>query len=195
VRPSRQVFDGSVRSSARPDVFYPAALARGGLCGLSLPPRSHIEATSGPKESALHLLEFAEMAVPILAAIFLEINALIIGVAIVCLILHEATAIWNVRYAYATREVTPTEQHVHSFLEMLPLMGLTIIAILHWGQFLALFGFGTERADFGIRLKQPPLPWLYVTVMLTLVLLFVVLPFLEEFARTLRHRGRSAPTK
>ena len=134
------------------------------------------------------------MAVPILAAIFLEINALIIGVAIVCLILHEATAIWNVRYAYATREVTPTEQHVHSFLEMLPLMGLTIIAILHWGQFLALFGFGTERADFGIRLKQPPLPWLYVTVML-LVLLFVVLPFLEEFARTLRHRGRSAPTK
>ena len=152
---------------------------------------SHIEATSGPKESALHLLEFAEMAVPILAAIFLEINALIIGVAIVCLILHEATAIWDVRYACATREVTPTEQHVHSFLEMLPLMGLTIIVILHWGQFLALFGLGTARADFGIRLKQPPLPWLYVTVMLTLVLLFVVLPFLEELARTLRHRKSS----
>jgi hypothetical protein len=149
---------------------------------------SHIEATSGPKESALHLLQFAEMAIPTLAAIFLEINALIILTGIICLALHEATAIWDVRYAYETREVTPTEQHIHSFLEMLPLMGLTIIVILHWGQFLALFGFGAERADFGIRLKEPPLHWLYVTVMLTLVLLFEVLPYLEELARTLKHR-------
>ena len=39
---------------------------------------SHIEATSGPKESALHLLQFAEMAIPTLAAICLDINALII---------------------------------------------------------------------------------------------------------------------
>ena len=70
-------------------------------------------------------------------------------------------------------------------------MGLTIIVILHWPQFLALFGLGSERADFGIRLKEPPLPWLYVTVMLTLVLLFEVLPYLEELARTLRHRRAS----
>jgi hypothetical protein len=156
---------------------------------------SHIETTSGPKESALHLLQFAEMAIPTLAAIFLDINALVILAGIVCLILHEATAIWDVRYAHETREVTPTEQHIHSLLEMLPLMGLTIIVILHWGQFLALFGFGTERVDFGIRLKEPPLPWLYVTTMLTLVMLFEVLPYLEELVRTLRYRNRSAPTE
>src|SRR5947209_6728647 len=36
---------------------------------------AHIETTSGWKESLLHLLQFAEMAVPTLAAIFLEINA------------------------------------------------------------------------------------------------------------------------
>jgi hypothetical protein len=154
---------------------------------------SEIEKTSGPKESALHLLQFAEMAIPTLAAIFLEINALIILIMIVCLILHEATAIWDVRYAYETRTVTPTEQHVHSFLEMLPLMGLLIIVTLHWQQFAALFGLGREVADFGTRLKQPPLPWLYVTVVLLLVLLFEVLPYLEELARTLRHDGRRRP--
>ena len=153
---------------------------------------SHIERTSGPKESFLHLLQFAEMALPTLAAIFLEINALIILVMIVALVLHEATAIWDVRYAYATRTVTPTEQHVHSFLEMLPLMGLLIIITLHPGQFLALFGFGNDAADFGLRLKQPPLPALYVTVMLSLVLLFEVLPYLEELWRTLRHRRSAA---
>src|SRR5882724_1705832 len=67
---------------------------------------SHIESTSGPKESMLHLLQFAEMAVPTLAAIFLEVNALIMLVMIICLVLHEATAIWDVRYAYERRTVT-----------------------------------------------------------------------------------------
>ena len=78
----------------------------------------------------------------------------------------EATAIWDVSYAYSRREVTPTEQHVHSFLEMLPLMGLLIIVTLHWQQFLSLFGLGQETADFTLRLRQPPLPWLYVSTIL-----------------------------
>src|ERR1043166_4118616 len=68
---------------------------------------SAIESTSGWKESLLHLLQLGEMAVPTLAAIFLEINALIILVMIVCLIAHEATAIWDVHYAYSRREVRP----------------------------------------------------------------------------------------
>jgi hypothetical protein len=150
-----------------------------------------IETTSGWKESLLHLLQFGEMGVPTLAAIFLEINALVIAVMIVCLIAHEATAIWDVSYAYRTREVTPTEQHVHSFLEMLPLMGLLIIVTLHWQQFLALFGLGSEAAKWTLQLKQPPLPWLYVTVILALVLLFEVLPYLEEFWRGLRRAKRA----
>src|SRR3954465_9350890 len=77
---------------------------------------SSIETTSGPKESLLHLLQFVEMAIPTLAAIFLEINALIILVMIVSLVLHQLTAMWDVRYAYHTREVIPIEQHVHSVL-------------------------------------------------------------------------------
>ena len=152
-----------------------------------------IETTSGWKESLLHLLQLGEMAVPTLAAIFLEINALIIATMIVCLIAHEATAIWDVRYAYGTREVTPAEQHVHSFLEMLPLMGLLIVVTLHWQQFLSLFGLSQEAADFTLRLKQPPLPWLYVSVILSLVALFEVLPYLEELFRSIKPR-RMKPT-
>ena len=97
---------------------------------------------------------------------------------------------WDVRYAYHRREVTPIEQHVHSVLEMLPLAALLIIVGLHWPQFLALFGIGAEPADFTLRLKQPPLPWLYVTVMLALVLLFEALPYAEELMRTLRARRK-----
>ena len=148
-----------------------------------------IETTSGWKKSLLHLLQLGEMAIPTLAAIFLEINALIIAIMIICLIAHEATAIWDVSYAYRRREVTPIEQHVHSFLEMLPLMGLLIIVTLHWQQFLSLFNLGPATADFNLRLKQPPLPWLYVSTILSLVVIFEILPYLEELVRGIRHRN------
>jgi ABC-type spermidine/putrescine transport system permease subunit I len=152
-----------------------------------------IEATSGWKESLLHLIQLGEMGVPTLAAIFFEINALVIAIMIVCLIAHELTAFCDVSYAYGMREITPIEQHVHSFLEMLPLMGLLIVVTLYWQQFLALFGLGLEAADFGLRLRQPPLPWLYVSLILFLVLLFEILPFLEELARGWTHRRRAKP--
>lgn len=34
------------------------------------------------------------------------------------------------------------------FLEMMPLMGFVLIAVLNWQQFIALFGFGQEPARF-----------------------------------------------
>ena len=148
-----------------------------------------IETTSGSKETLLHLLQLVEMAIPTLAAILLEINALVIATMIVCLLAHEATAIWDVSYAYRTREVTPTEQHVHAFLEMLPLMGLLIVITVHWQQFLSLFGVGQQAPEIALRLRQPPLPWMYVSVVLSLVVLFDVLPYLEELVRGIRAEG------
>jgi len=150
-----------------------------------------IATTSGPKESLLHLLQFGEMAIPVLAAMFLEINSLVLLVMLVCFLLHEATALWDVSYASAMREVFPLEQHVHSFLEMLPLMGLTLIAILNWGQFLALFGLGAEQARFEITFRSGEPSWLYVTVMLSLVLVFEVLPYFEELLRGIRAQRRA----
>ena len=147
---------------------------------------AHIEQTSGWKESALHLLQFAEMAIAVLAALFLEITSSVIVVMIVCLILHEATAIWDVRYADATREVSPTEQHIHSFLEMLPMMGLLLVIALHWSAFAAIFGIAP--ADYGFRWKQQQLPLSYIATMLVLTALLEVLPYVEEFIRTFRHR-------
>src|SRR5215210_3063011 len=105
---------------------------------------AHIESTSGPKESLLHLLLLVEMGIPVLAALFFEINALVIGVMIVCFLLHEATTLWDVWYASETREVSPIEQHVHGYMQLLPLLALTLVSVLHWPQFLALFGLGSE---------------------------------------------------
>jgi hypothetical protein len=154
---------------------------------------AHIERTSGWKESVLHLLQFAEMGVPILAALFLEIDAGVILLMIICLVLHEATAIWDVRYASATREVAPIEQHVHSVLEMLPLTGLLMVVALHWDQFVSLFGLAPAR--FAFAPKPDPLPWSYIVVMLGLTLLFEVLPYVEELLRGLRAHAARSPQR
>jgi hypothetical protein len=147
---------------------------------------SHIEKTAGAKESLLHLVMFAEVGIPLLAAIFLEINSGVFALMILGFFVHEATALWDVSYAVKMRNVTPFEQQVHSFLELLPLTAIICMATLHWEQFLALFGFGTESARFGIALKPEQLPAFYVIGLLTGVVVFAVLPYLEELIRGLR---------
>jgi hypothetical protein len=151
---------------------------------------AHIERTSGWKESALHLLQLFEMAVPVVAALFLEITAGVILLMIVFFILHQATALWDVHYASSTREVSPLEQHVHSFLEMLPLMGLLLVVALKWEQFIALFGFAPARFD--LVLKDAPLPWAYVGSVLAIAALFEFLPYIEEFWRGWRIQRENA---
>jgi hypothetical protein len=153
---------------------------------------SRIEETSGYKESFIHLLMFAEVAIPLLAALFFEINALVILMMIAGFIVHQLTALWDVSFAIDKRNVTPLEQHVHSFLEMLPLMSVIVVVILHWPQFLALFGAGPETARFTLTLKPEPLPWLYVCSFLAGVLLLEVLPFGEELFRTLRSNAKKS---
>jgi hypothetical protein len=146
---------------------------------------AHIERTSGWRESLLHLLQLAEMAVPILAAMFLEITSGVILLMIACLILHQLTAMWDVSYATTTREVKPIEQHVHSVLEMLPLTGLLMVVAMHWPAFVGLLGLAPSSFEFLIK-SEPP-SWLYVTTVPALTALFEVLPYLEELARGLRY--------
>jgi threonine/homoserine/homoserine lactone efflux protein len=57
-----------------------------------------IEHTSGWRESLLHLVLLAEAGVPLLAALFLEINALVILLMIGGLVLHELTVWLELRY-------------------------------------------------------------------------------------------------
>jgi hypothetical protein len=155
-----------------------------------------IEHTTGAKESLLHLLMFAEIALPLLACLFLEINAAVFLLMIVCFLAHEATALWDVSYAAPRRYVSPIEQHVHSFLEMIPLMAGLIVAVRHWGQLLALFCLGPETPRFTIALKGDPVPVLYIVLVLAAALLLELLPYLEELWRGLRAaRSRVRATK
>ena len=181
-----------------------AAAARWLLAGLLVPMwigagvldwwchrRTDIEHNAGAKESLLHLLMFVEVGLPLLAVLFLDINALIFLIMGVAFVLHEATALWDVSYAVKHRTVTPFEQHVHSFLELLPLTGLLLLAVLHPQQALALLGLGSEPARFELVPKDPQLPPAYLAGVLSAVALLGVLPYMSELVRGLRARARS----
>jgi hypothetical protein len=149
--------------------------------------RTHIERNAGPAETLLHLLMFAEVGLPLLMALFLEITSTVFVVMLVALVVHEATAWWDVHYASTRRVISPLEQHMHAFLEILPLTAVLLLAASHWDAFLAVFGMGPSAADMtlsGLRLKAEPLPAWYLAVLLA----SVFMPFVEELIRGLRWR-------
>jgi hypothetical protein len=153
---------------------------------------SHIELTTGPKESLIHLLMFGEAGIALMAGIFLQINALVIALMILVFFVHEATALWDVSYAVTLRRVGPIEQHVHSFLELIPLLAIICVITLHWTQFLALFGAGTEVAQYTIRSKDELLPVPYLASLFGAIVLFEILPYLEELLRGWRQARKGA---
>ena len=152
---------------------------------------SHIEKTSGPSETAMHLLQFGLIGIPTVIALLFEINAGFFLLATIAMLLHHGVAYIDVRYANQTREVSPFEQMVHSFLEVLPIAAVLLLAVLHWPQVLVLVGGPAQPDSFGFRLKSHPLPAWYVVGAITAAGVFNAVPYLEELVRCLR----AAPTR
>ncbi len=128
--------------------------------------------------------------------LFFQPNAGVLTTAAASLGAHEATAIWDVTYAESRRKVTPAEQHIHSLLEVVPLMATASLAALHWDQALAVVGRGPVKADFKLRPKVRPLSTRTRAAVIGAVTVFGALPYLEELVRCLRTNRslRSQPT-
>ena len=80
---------------------------------------------------------------------------------------------------------------VRSFLEMLPLLSLALLAVTQWDEALALFGMGPEAADFSLQRKAEPWPRAYLLGAMAAGLLFNVAPLLEEAWRCWKARRGS----
>jgi len=154
--------------------------------------RTDIEHTAGTTESAIHAAMMLEGGLPALLGLFCEVNAGMLRLTYATLATHELTAIWDVAYADGRREVTPTEQHVHGFLERVPLMATVLLTVLHWDQARAVFGAG-GRPDWRLRLKRRPLSARYRAGVLAAVTGLVAVPYGEELVRCLRAAGATAP--
>lgn len=152
--------------------------------------RTDIEHTAGATESAIHAAMMLEGGVPALLGLFCEVNAGVLAVTYATLGIHELTAVCDVAYADGRREVSPTEQHVHGFLERVPLMATLMLTVLHWDQARSVFGLG-GRPDWRIRGKRRELSVRYRVGVLAAVSSFVALPYGEELIRCVRANGES----
>lgn len=146
-----------------------------------------IERTAGWPENVFHWVLFAEAGVALLAVALLEIDAGVMLLVFAAFLAHELTTFIELRYVVPLREVGPLEQMVHSFMELLPLVILALVAAMQWDQVLALFDRGVP--DFALQTKAQPWPAAYLVGMGLAVLLLNVLPLAEEGLRC--WRGRS----
>lgn len=148
--------------------------------------QTKIQTTSGTEESVTHLLMMAEAGLPIVLALFLEINAGVLLMIIAGWVLHELTVYWDLKYTSPRRVIYPREQMTHVFMQSLPFDILAVLACLHPEQFKALFGVGEDKPRFGLRLKQPGMPHSQALIILGLMGALIWIPYLEEFLRCFR---------
>ncbi|PSJ26374.1 diguanylate cyclase [Streptosporangium nondiastaticum] len=154
--------------------------------------KTRIEHTSGVKESAVHALMMTEAGVPVAMGLLAKINPLVLSAMGGAAVAHGATALYDVSLATAEREVRPLEQHIHSFLEVLPLSAMAFTACLHADEVRATLRGGPGPRDWALLPKDRPLPAKYLAGLAAVICAGVVLPYAEEFSRCLRAR-RSAP--
>ncbi|MDB5750788.1 MAG: putative rane protein [Ramlibacter sp.] len=158
-----------------------------GLADWACHRRTRIAQTSGLAENAFHWGLFGQMGLAVLAVGLLQVNAAILLLVAAAFLAHELTTYVELRYTVPLRHVGPFEQMVHSFMELLPLLVLALLAVPAWDQVLALVGAG-GGPDFSLRLKQEPWPRGYLLAALAAAVAFNVLPLAEETVRCWRGR-------
>jgi hypothetical protein len=157
--------------------------------------RTDIAHTSGTHESALHLLQTAEIGLPVLVFLFLSTNALVLALVTTGVVAHTATSWRDVKYAAQLRHISPGEQYVHGFLIVLPWVALALVAVLHWPVVEAMFD-PAIASEWKPHWRQPPFDGGLLSVVLASSLLFGALPGGLEFMHTLAvaRRGQAATT-
>jgi hypothetical protein len=148
--------------------------------------RTAIERTAGGTENVFHWILLGEAGIALVAVALLEVDAAVLLLVFAAFLAHEITTFIELRYVVPLREVRPLEQMVHSFMEILPLLVLALLAVMRWDQVLALFGAGAP--DFDLLAKAQPWPPAYLAGMGLAVLVFNVLPMAEEGLRCWRAR-------
>ena len=170
-------------------VVFPLWLAAG-VADYVCHARTYIEHTAGVGESFLHVLQTAQVGVPVLAILFLEVRASVLILVAVGAATHLATAYWDIHFTAPLRRISPFEQVVHAFLIVLPLLSLAIILLLHWPQAKTLLAPGS--ADWSLQWRSPGFDPRVIFAVLTASLFFGVAPGLWEFRKTWRERNRGA---
>lgn len=144
--------------------------------------RTRIESTTGLAECLFHWLLLALGAVALALALWLQPSWWLMGLLLFLWLVHQATTWVELRYVVQRRNVLPIEQMVHSFLEIIPLALIVVIALDGWtsGQ-LREAGWSLRVRPWDDIVQQPLAYYAAATAVL------VAVPFAEEAWRCWRH--------
>jgi hypothetical protein len=165
-------------------VLYPLWLAAG-AADYFAHRRTDIAHSSGATESLLHIAQLACIAVAFSAGIMLQITTGAWLLMLGAVLLHSLIAYVDVSYTQARRYVSPFEQTVHGFLDVIPIVAVLLFGVLHWPEISArgLMVVAENELDDDLIDRL-------------LLLSFAALagtPVIEELIRTLR--ARPDPTR
>jgi hypothetical protein len=173
-------------------VVAPAWLLAG-LADASCHRALRIEQSAGLRESLLHLLMIAQLAVAAAGALLLDLTAGLFTVMLVACLFHEATTCVDLAYAESHRRIPWFEQWVHGLQQALPWAWLAGWMLVGAPQALALFGLGDAAPVWELRLRNPPLPPPYLMAFFTAAAVLVGGPFAYESWRCWRAPATSSP--
>lgn len=148
---------------------------------------THVETTSGLKESLVHSLMGVQLGIPIILCLMFEINVLILEICFVMWVLHELVAHWDVRYAAPLREISIWEMHVHNYLATVPLYLFMLIVVLNWDVAMKAITLDWEGQFAFTRVRAPHGSDSYLPGYLLFMAVLCVFPYVEENLRCFRH--------
>lgn len=143
--------------------------------------RTDLPFTSGVAESTTHLLELALLGVGVILVLAFDIGPSVLWVLLALVVAHAIVGYVDTRTAFAHRRVVlPVEQHIHSVLDMAPIIAFAWIVIATWP--------AATSASWQLELRRPALSmgvWLAVIVPPALL---CVVPAMLEFRMAWRAR-------
>ncbi len=149
---------------------------------------THIESTSGLKESLMHSLMGIQVGLPILLCLLFRINVLILLICLFLLILHELVAHWDVAYASPRRKITIWEMHAHSYLATLPFFMLSMIVVINWPIVIKLISFDWQGQMNFVLMDHSHGGDNYIWYYMTFTFFVGIVPYIEENIRCLRYQ-------
>lgn len=146
--------------------------------------RTHIEEPDhgSVAESLIHSAMFAEGGLPLVLGAAFEMNPMLIALMTGGAVLHELTAMADVRLATKSRRrLSQWEQHVHSFLEVMPFAVIPVMVLLH----------GPMARNWSLARRSSALRPRDLAMVAAAIVSAGLIPYAEELVRCAK--GRTEP--